>query len=109
MHLASERGCVDVARMLVECSADVSAQAKDGSTPLHWASLYGYVDVAWMLVERGADVSAQAKDGSTPLHWVSLHRLLCIYAEFRVSKTYRSVDYMCFFELQCFFEFAVLF
>jgi len=68
--------------MLVECGADVSAQAEDGRTPLHLASERGHVDVAWMLVECGADVSAQAKDRSTPLHWVSLHGLLCIYAKF---------------------------
>ena len=93
----------------MERGTDMSAQAEDGRTPLHLASERGRVDVAQMLVERSANVSAQAKDRSTPLHWVSLHRLLCIYAKFRVSKTYRSVDYMCFFELQCFFEFAVLF
>jgi len=60
-----------VARMLLERGADVSAQAGDGSSPLHWASRWGHVDVARMLVERGADVSAQAEDGSSPLHWAS--------------------------------------
>ena len=44
-----------VAQMLVECGADVSAQAEDGRTPLHLASERGHVDVAWMLVECGAD------------------------------------------------------
>jgi len=69
LHLTSRKGHVDVARMLVERGADVSAQAQDGRTPLHWASEWGHVDVARMLVERGADVSAQAQDGRTPLHW----------------------------------------
>ena len=55
----------------MERSADVSAQAEDGRTPLHLASSNGGVDVARMLVERGADVSAQAKDRRTPLHLVS--------------------------------------
>jgi len=56
LHLTSRKGYVDVARMLVERGADVSAQAEDGRTPLHWASSYGHVDVARMLVERGADL-----------------------------------------------------
>ena len=71
LHLTWRQGHVDVARMLVERGADVSAQDGDGRRPLHWASRYGYVDMARMLVERGADVSAQDKDGSTPLHWAS--------------------------------------
>ena len=45
-------------RMLVERSADMSAQAKDGRTPLHCASSEGHVEVVRMLVERGADGSA---------------------------------------------------
>jgi len=64
-------GHVDVAQMLVERGADVSAQAEDGTTPLHLASSKGHVDVARILVERGADVSAQAEDGTTPLHLAS--------------------------------------
>ena len=68
LHLAVRKDHVDVARMLVERGADVSAQTTDGRTPLHQASLSGSVDMARMLVERGADVSAQTTDGRTPLH-----------------------------------------
>jgi len=68
LHLTSRKGHVDVAQMLVERGADVSAQDEHGWTPLHWALYSGHVDVARLLVERGADVSAQAKDGWTPLH-----------------------------------------
>jgi len=46
---------VDVARILVDRSADVSAQDEDGRTPLHQASSSSHVDVAQMLVERGTD------------------------------------------------------
>jgi len=73
LHLTSREGYADVARMLVERGADVSAQAEDGRTPLHSASWGGHVDVARMLVERGADVSAQDEDGGTPLHWASIY------------------------------------
>ena len=71
LHLASRKGHVDVARMLVGLGADMSVQDKDGRTPLHLASSRDRVDVARMLVESGADVSAQDKDGSTPLHLAS--------------------------------------
>ena len=73
LHLASEEGHVDVARMLVESGADMSAQDKDGRTPLHLASFRGHVDVARMLVKLGADVSAQDKDGRTLLHLALFH------------------------------------
>ena len=65
-------GHADVARMLVECGADVSGQNMDGRTPLHLASVWGHVDMARMLIERGADVSAQDKYfGTTPLQLAS--------------------------------------
>jgi len=67
LHLASLNGDLDLARMLVERGADVSAQNKYGWTALHFASECGHVDLARMLVERGADVSAQDEDGSTAL------------------------------------------
>ena len=71
LHLASQNGRVEVARMLVERGADVATQNKDGETPLHPASRNGGVEVARMLVEHGADVAAQNKDGETPLHLAS--------------------------------------
>jgi len=59
---------VDLARLLVEHGADVTAQDTDGSTPLHSASAMGSVDLARFLVEHGADVTTQQKDGAIPLH-----------------------------------------
>ena len=73
LHLASLGGHTDLARMLVERGAEVSARYKDGRTALHLASLYGHVYVARMLVEGGADVSAKTKHGSTALHFASYH------------------------------------
>ena len=67
LHLASEEGHVDVARILVEQGADVTAQDKDGSTPLHRASERGHLDLARFLVEHGANAAAKNKYGWTPL------------------------------------------
>ena len=68
LHLASERGHVTTARMLIERGADLSAKNNVWQTPLHLASQAGQVEVARMLIERGADPSAQNQDGETPLH-----------------------------------------
>ena len=66
-----DRGRVELARVLLENGADVSAQDKNNSTPLHWASGCGLVKLARVLLENGADASGQDKDKSTPLHRVS--------------------------------------
>jgi ankyrin repeat protein len=67
----------EIARMLVEHGADVSAHNKDGQTPLHlvfhgsWDPHFGKADrpeIARMLIEHGADVSALDKHSQTPLH-----------------------------------------
>ena len=71
LHLASKRGQMEAARMLVEHGADLTAQNKDGGTPLHLASQAGQVDVARILIECGADLTAQNKDGASPLHLAS--------------------------------------
>src|SRR5229473_3256243 len=71
LHLASQSGKVDVARMLIERGADPTAQSKDGETALHLASRRGNADLARMLIERGADLTAQSKYGVTALHLAS--------------------------------------
>ena len=71
LHLASERGHLDLARLLVEHGANVAAQDQDESTPLHLASEGGRLDLARLLVEHGANVAAQDQDGSTPLRLAS--------------------------------------
>ncbi len=58
LHVASERGRLEVAHKLVEHGADVSAQNKDGQTSLHLALQAGRPDVTRMLIEHGAGVSA---------------------------------------------------
>ena len=71
LHLSSRKGHLNLARMLVDRGADVSAQDENGWIPLHRASSMGHIDVVQMLVECGADVSTQDKDGRTPLHRAS--------------------------------------
>jgi ankyrin repeat protein len=52
---------MNVARLLVEHGASVSARDEDKSTPLHIASARGHTDLARFPIGRGADVSAEDK------------------------------------------------
>ena len=72
LHLALQRGHMEVARLLVELGADATAQDNQGWTPLHWAAKEGSMDLAYLLIVQGADVTAQDNDGWTPLHWAML-------------------------------------
>jgi ankyrin repeat protein len=68
LHLALQQGHVEVARVLVNHGAKVSAKDQDGWTPLHLASKHGHADLARLLIEHGAKVSAKDKQGCSPLH-----------------------------------------
>jgi len=67
LHMASLRGYEQVARVLLECGADVTAQNNDDQTALHVASREGHLQVVRTLLEHGASTTARDKAGSTPL------------------------------------------
>jgi ankyrin repeat protein len=74
LHGASFNGHVDVAQLLVKHNVDVTAQDKDGSTPLHFVSRSrrGNVDLARLLIEHGSDATSKDKLGLTPLDQAKL-------------------------------------
>jgi len=74
---------VEVAHMLIERGADLSAQNKDMKTPLHlvsthsyWATPQQFAEVARMLLEHGANVTTRDNDGWTPLDLASQDKRL---------------------------------
>jgi ankyrin repeat protein len=74
LHLVARQGHVEVASVLVEHGADVSAKGQDGDTPLHHALDGGHIDVTKFIIEHGADVLAKNK-----FRWTLLHQALsCI-------------------------------
>ena len=61
-------GYLEIARLLIDKGANVSAVDEDGWTPLHVAAQNEHKVVASLLIDGGADVSAVDEDEWTPLH-----------------------------------------
>lgn len=71
LHYAAEQGNPEIARLLIENSADVNISKKNKSTPLHWVSGYrngNYLEVAKLLIEKGTDINGKSEHNWTPLH-----------------------------------------
>jgi ankyrin repeat protein len=66
LHRAAERSRTQMAALLIDKGADVSAVDLRGETPLHLAMAYGHTEMAALLVERGADPEARNTQGYTP-------------------------------------------
>ena len=60
-----------IMRLLIEQGANVKAQDKTRSTPLHMASYTGIPDLVQLLIEHGADTNGRNRSQSTPLHLAS--------------------------------------
>ena len=68
LHFAAWQNFVEVARELLDHSADVNAQDEQGWTPLHLAAWKDAHSVVVSLLEHGANVNARDNDGVTLLH-----------------------------------------
>ena len=70
LHLAAERGHLEIAGLLIDAGAPVEARTRIGGyTPLHLASGEAHVAVVQRLLESGAEVGVTtASTGVTPLH-----------------------------------------
>ena len=68
LHHAIQAGNTDLARLLVENGAEVSATDSDGLAPLHLAAVNGEKLLVELLLTSGADVDVRNVHGFTPLH-----------------------------------------
>ena len=64
LHIAANK---QIAQLLLDHHADLTATDKDGATPLHWAAGGGKTEVMKLLLAKNAKVDAHAKNGATPL------------------------------------------
>lgn len=67
LHIASARGNVGVARLLLERGADVMCLTTEGCSPLHMAATYGRTSTCAALLEAGANVNQVDAGEDTPV------------------------------------------
>ncbi|CAE7423520.1 FRAS1 [Symbiodinium sp. KB8] len=65
--IASQRGHLEVARLLLEAKADKDKTLNDGATPLYISVQHGHLEVARILLDAKADMDKGKNNGATPL------------------------------------------
>lgn len=64
---AADKGCLSLARRLLEDGASLASRDRQGAAPLSRAAKSHHADVVELFLERGASVNARDLDGSTAL------------------------------------------
>ena len=69
LHIAAEKGVVEIVETLLQNAAPVDAPNNKGATPLFQVCLNGHLDIARILLEEHqADANRASSDNTTPLH-----------------------------------------
>jgi len=70
LHLVSQRGQDQIAKLLIQHGAIINSVVGNGRTPLHYASNMGHLAVVTLLLENGADYNAREYNTKrTALYW----------------------------------------
>ncbi|HXP13534.1 MAG TPA: ankyrin repeat domain-containing protein [Stellaceae bacterium] len=69
LHLAAQRGSLDVMRQLLDAKAPIDMQNRQGITPLMMAANNGRTEAVKLLLKYGADTSKQDYTGRDALGW----------------------------------------
>eukprot|EP00397_Hematodinium_sp_SG-2012_P018891 GEMP01019378.1.p1 GENE.GEMP01019378.1~~GEMP01019378.1.p1 ORF type:complete len:650 (+),score=129.07 GEMP01019378.1:24-1952(+) len=68
LMLAIDGNCLDVARQLIHCMADVNVMDDSGNSALHSACCAGLVSIVQLLLNAQANARIHNRYGKTPLH-----------------------------------------
>jgi ankyrin repeat protein len=68
VHLAAERGHVEILQLLIEAGADVERESRDGWTALTRADAEGQAECVEILLRAGADPTTRTRHGFARLH-----------------------------------------
>lgn len=69
LHFAAMRRNIQMARLLLDCGADVNATDKMHHSTLIYSIRGQSFEMIRLMIERGADINARTIDGETPLHF----------------------------------------
>ena len=72
LHLASQKGQVEVVKYILEKGADANHQTINGTSSLHLAASSNNPAVIAVLFRYGADLHIRSKHNNTPLHSAAL-------------------------------------
>jgi ankyrin repeat protein len=67
LHIASTKGHIEIAKLLIAQGADVNATTKTNKTSLFFACREGHTSMVALLLSHGADPSIKTNEGLTPL------------------------------------------
>jgi uncharacterized protein len=64
---AADKGCLDIAKRMLEQGAKAETRRNSGESVLHVAARSGEVEIAALLIDQGADFELRDLKGATPL------------------------------------------
>ncbi|OQE44273.1 hypothetical protein PENCOP_c002G04392 [Penicillium coprophilum] len=72
LHLASEKGHLDVVHVLADAGSSINVQDAFDYVPLTLAARKGHLNIVQFLLSRGADPNITTEQQGTPLHMAAL-------------------------------------